>query len=114
MANRAIDWLAQARRDLEQAKDSRSGGRHEWACFASHQAAEKAGGVGSDVDLIVIVRESSEPFERRPLAFDLTSLPVPADVFVYTASEWRRMTRPGEPLHGLTGEVVWLSGPGQE
>ena len=42
MANRAPDWLAQALRDLEQAEDSRKAGRHEWACFAAHQAAEKA------------------------------------------------------------------------
>jgi HEPN domain-containing protein len=42
MANRAPDWLAQARRDLEQAEASRRDGRHEWACFAAHQCAEKA------------------------------------------------------------------------
>jgi HEPN domain-containing protein len=42
MANRAPDWLAQARRDLEQAEAARRDGRHEWACFAAHQCAEKA------------------------------------------------------------------------
>jgi len=42
MANRARDWLAQAERDLDQAEDSRRAGRHEWACFAAQQAAEKA------------------------------------------------------------------------
>ncbi|MFN8177990.1 MAG: HEPN domain-containing protein [bacterium] len=41
MANRVREW-AQAERDLEQARASRDEGRHEWACFASHQAAEKA------------------------------------------------------------------------
>lgn len=40
--NRARDWLAQAGRDLEQARASQLEGRHEWACFAAHQAAEKA------------------------------------------------------------------------
>lgn len=40
--NRAFDWLSQAQRDLEQAVDSRGAGRHEWACFAAHQSAEKA------------------------------------------------------------------------
>jgi HEPN domain-containing protein len=40
--NRAHDWFAQAERDLEQAKASRRDGRHEWACFAAHQCAEKA------------------------------------------------------------------------
>jgi HEPN domain-containing protein len=42
VANRVRDWWAQAERDLEQARASRDEGRHEWACFASHQAAEKA------------------------------------------------------------------------
>jgi HEPN domain-containing protein len=42
MTNRSQDWLRQALRDLEQAEDSRAAGRHEWACFAAHQAAEKA------------------------------------------------------------------------
>lgn len=42
MVNRATDWVRQARRDLEQAEDSLVKQRHEWACFAAHQAAEKA------------------------------------------------------------------------
>lgn len=42
MADRTGDWLVQAQRDVEQAQDSHDAKRHEWACFASHQAAEKA------------------------------------------------------------------------
>lgn len=42
MPNRSGDWLKQAERDLQQAKSSRSEGRHEWACFAAQQSAEKA------------------------------------------------------------------------
>ena len=42
MPNRSMDWFNQALRDLEQAEDSRKAGRHEWACFAAQQAAEKA------------------------------------------------------------------------
>ena len=41
MTNRSQDWFAQAERDLEQAKSSRTEGRHEWACFAAQQSAEK-------------------------------------------------------------------------
>jgi HEPN domain-containing protein len=41
MSNRSLDWLRQGIRDLEQAEDSRRAERHEWACFAAHQAAEK-------------------------------------------------------------------------
>jgi len=42
MPNRARDWVAQAERDLEQARASQKEGRHEWACFAAQQAAEMA------------------------------------------------------------------------
>jgi len=42
MAERSADWLNQALRDLEQAEASMQADRHEWACFAAHQASEKA------------------------------------------------------------------------
>ena len=42
MPDRHADWFAQAERDLEQAQSSRDDHRHEWACFAAQQAAEKA------------------------------------------------------------------------
>jgi len=42
VASRARDWLAQAERDAAHAERSRHAGEHEWACFAAHQAAEKA------------------------------------------------------------------------
>jgi HEPN domain-containing protein len=41
MPNRARDWLAQGRRDLELARHAAAGGFWEWACFAAQQAAEK-------------------------------------------------------------------------
>ena len=42
MPNRSEDWFKQTVRDLEKARDSQAEGRHEWACFAAQQAAEKA------------------------------------------------------------------------
>jgi HEPN domain-containing protein len=42
MPDRSKDWLKQAERDLEQARASMRDERHEWACFAAQQAAEKA------------------------------------------------------------------------
>jgi len=42
MGDRSKDWLMQAERDLDQAKSCRAEGRHEWACFAAQQSAEKA------------------------------------------------------------------------
>ncbi|MBO1437946.1 HEPN domain-containing protein [Meiothermus sp. CFH 77666] len=40
--NRAPDWLLQAEKDLSMARIALEAGRHEWACFAAHQSAEKA------------------------------------------------------------------------
>jgi HEPN domain-containing protein len=42
MPDRSGDWLAQAGRDLEHARESAVASRHEWACFAAQQAGEKA------------------------------------------------------------------------
>ncbi|HSF60676.1 MAG TPA: nucleotidyltransferase domain-containing protein [Gaiellaceae bacterium] len=72
-------------------------------CFGS--LARGTWGVGSDVDLIVVVEHSSEPSYRRSLAFDASTLPVPADVVVYTRQEWDRLSAAGrEPL----GPVEWI------
>ena len=40
--NRSADWFQQAEADCRLAELSASAGHHEWACFACHQAAEKA------------------------------------------------------------------------
>jgi len=42
MSNRAWDWLTQAAHDLKHAKHALEDGDYDWACFAAHQAAEKA------------------------------------------------------------------------
>jgi len=60
-------------------------------------------GVGSDVDLVVVVGDSAEPFERRAARWDATALPVPAEVLVYTRAEWRGLPSRPRP-------VVWVAG----
>ncbi len=42
MPDRSLDWFRQAKRDLDHARESAVNGKHEWACFAAQQAAEKA------------------------------------------------------------------------
>lgn len=42
MAERSIDWFRQSEHDLGMAEAALEAGRHDWACFAAHQAAEKA------------------------------------------------------------------------
>ena len=65
-------------------------------------------GVGSDVDLLIVVAGSAEPFERRAVGWDATELPVPADVLVYTEAEWESLTA-SSPFHRrLIREARWL------
>lgn len=66
-------------------------------------------GVGSDLDLIVVVDDADEPFRQRSVAFDTLELPVPADLLVYTAEEWSALLEEGRPFAlRLTEEAVWV------
>jgi uncharacterized protein len=66
-------------------------------------------GVGSDLDIIAVVGESSEPFERRSESWDLSGLPVPAEILIYTREEWERLRREdGLFARTLNRDAVWL------
>lgn len=65
-------------------------------------------GVGSDVDIVVIVAHSALPFERRAVQWDATELPVPADVLVYTLDEWEALDRQGRFYQTVIREAVWV------
>ena len=66
-------------------------------------------GVGSDLDLIAIVRQSAEPFERRSLTWDLNTLPVPAEIIIYTNKEWKRLQKRRDRFaRMLERRVVWI------
>jgi predicted nucleotidyltransferase len=68
-------------------------------------------GVGSDLDLIAIVAEAADAFERRNLSWSLTSLPVPSDLLVYTLSEWESLEKTGSRFaRSLSRETVWIYG----
>jgi predicted nucleotidyltransferase len=65
-------------------------------------------GVGSDLDLLIIVRDSDQPFDRRSADWDTMDLPVPTDVMIYTKSEWESLTRKGRFSDTIRQEVVWI------
>ena len=67
-------------------------------------------GVGSDLDLIVIIiNDSSIPFEKRPPAWDFDTLPVPTDILIYTTEEWQDMRKKGGRfVDTIEKEAVWL------
>jgi len=85
--------------------------RHAELCRFAYYGSYARGnwGVGSDLDLLAIVRDSKEPFLRRSLAWDLGGLPVPAELLVYTAAEWDKLMRSGSRLaRTLAREAIWI------
>lgn len=63
-------------------------------------------GVGSDVDLIAIVRQADRPFAERALSWNTLDLPVPADLLVYTEDAWASMTKEGRRI--TEQPIVWV------
>ena len=65
-------------------------------------------GVGSDLDIVLVVARDELAFTRRGAAWDLTLLPVSADVLVYTHEEWRGLDPASRFARTLAREVVWV------
>jgi hypothetical protein len=55
-----------------------------------------------------VVEDAQEPFERRILNWELNHLPVPADILVYTLTEWKELQQKENKFSRmLQTEVVW-------
>jgi predicted nucleotidyltransferase len=65
-------------------------------------------GAGSDLDLIAIVERAAQPFHSRAAAFDTTTLPGPADLWVYTQEEWDRLDRQARFYRMVARDAVWF------
>jgi hypothetical protein len=69
--------------------------------------------VGSDLDLVAIIPGSDLPFEKRSLDWDLYSLPVPAEILIYTEQEWTDLIAGGGGFaRMIETETLWLQEPG--
>ena len=64
-------------------------------------------GVGSDLDLIIILKSSERPFEKRSTEWNVTELPVPADVLVYTKKEWESFSKT-RFYQTVMQEAIWI------
>ena len=70
-------------------------------CFGSYARGDA--GVGSDLDLVLIVRERPK---RNP---DASRLPVPADVLVFDQRDWDALRSGGTRLaRTLAAEAHWF------
>ena len=68
-------------------------------------------GVGSDIDIVMVVARSDLPWLRRSLGFETVDLPVPADLLVYTSNEWDDViVADSKFARMIARETVWLPG----
>jgi predicted nucleotidyltransferase len=69
-------------------------------------------GVGSDLDLIVIVERHGHDYGPiRALDWRLDSLPVPAELLSYSLDDWQRLMGSDRRFaRTLRDETVWLTG----
>ena len=65
-------------------------------------------GVGSDLDLVIIVDQTDKPFELRSAEFDTLELPIPTDVLVYTLEEWYLLKIRRPFFLRLSEDIKWI------
>lgn len=76
-------------------------------CFGSYARGEA--GFGSDLDLIAVVRTDNRPSMERGRDWGTETLPVPADLLVFTVREWKRLKADGGRfVQTLRAEARWL------
>jgi predicted nucleotidyltransferase len=80
---------------------------HRLGYFGSYARGDW--GVGSDLDLIALVDRAPQTFDQRSLSWDLSGLPVPAEVLVYTLEEWEHLASSyGLFARTLQRETTWI------
>jgi hypothetical protein len=61
------------------------------------------------LDVVIVVTGTPTPFIRRAAEWDLSSLPVPVDLLVYTDAEWQALPAQSPRLaRTLAAETVWI------
>ena len=66
-------------------------------------------GVGSDLDLLLILQRCDEPIWDRLRRWDTRSLPLACDLLVYSLEEWRSLPQWNPKLaEALLNDTRWL------
>lgn len=92
-------WAAQHEQDLE--------GAIAIGYFGSYARGDA--GVGSDLDVVMILQECDLPFVQRSQTWDFLSIPVPVEAHIYTAAEWAQLAVTQPRFYDtLERETVWI------
>ncbi len=65
-------------------------------------------GVGSDLDVVLIVTETDLAFETSSAQWDLTEIAV--DVMVYTEAQWKGILQQAGFGKRMANKVEWVAG----
>lgn len=65
-------------------------------------------GVGSDLDIVIVLESSESPFGRRGVEWDVTGLSVPVEILVYTEEEWDSFSPQNLFYRTVMQETVWV------
>jgi hypothetical protein len=66
-------------------------------------------GVGSDLDLLLILQRCDEPIWERLRRWDTRALPLACDLLVYSLEEWRSLPQWNPKLaQALLNDTRWL------
>lgn len=77
--------------------------------FGSYGRGEA--GVGSDLDLVILLEQCEEPIWQRLRRWDTGSLPLSCDLLVWSRSEWETLPRWNPRMAAaLRTDLRWLVG----
>ncbi|SHG39480.1 Nucleotidyltransferase domain-containing protein [Thermosyntropha lipolytica DSM 11003] len=66
-------------------------------------------GVGSDLDVIIILKKSATPWSKRSAAWNTNHIPVPVDLLIYTEEEYEKMKNFSPRFYKIMAkEVIWI------
>jgi len=69
-------------------------------------------GVGSDLDLLLVLRHCNDPIWQRLRRWDTKNLPLACDLLVYGLSEWHTLPQWNPRLaEALSKDTLWLGDP---
>lgn len=92
-------WVSEHEQELE--------GAIAIGYFGSY-ARDEAGG-GSDLDVVLVLKNSDLPFIQRSQRWDFLALPVPVEAQIYTQAEWQQLAVNQPRFYTtLCRETVWV------
>jgi predicted nucleotidyltransferase len=94
-----VKWVTAQRSDIVKIGYFGSYARGDW-------------GVGSDLDIIAVIKNTEIPFNERSAKWNVSKIPVPVDLLVYTEDEFESLKERNTNFYRvIKNEVIWVVYP---